>query len=452
MRILFGAPELPPGCWKNFRYHLAFALLDAAAAGILSNAGIMALRGLGAEDWQLGVRLSLSSAGMFATLPLGHWMARRRKTPFVIVPGFAFAVCSMLASLTEDPLSFLVLVGVGSIFEVALRPAITVVVRTVYPATHRGAAMGVIRKWSSLVFLMSILSSAAMLSQWSERAANVISLQMLCAGVLSMASFLAFRRISIPRSAEETANHPEQPAGTFRQSWRILRRDDRFRRYLVSSFLFGFFGLLYAPYVAAFLVRDLSLGYLPTSIFLHVIPSAASFLVTGWIGQRIDRANPWTAWKWIRLGWGLDPLLLATAAVTGTIVPGTMMVLPIVGRLSRGASMGGSWILWWRIGINHFAEPGADTSRYMGIFTFLNGVMRLCAPILGAWLLLRFSREGVLLIGGCGVLMSAVHAGWEARRERRFRHLATMADFEAELPSAKPNNQQRPTSAMDSIS
>ena len=440
-RALLGSPDLPPECRSTFRFHLTFALLDAAAAGILSNAGIMALRGLGAVDWQLGVRLSFSSAGMFATLPLGHWMARRRKMPFVVLPGIAFAICSLLAALTTDSLSFLMLLGVGSIFEVALRPAITAVVRTVYPATHRGAVMGVVRKWSSLVFLILILSSAAVLSHWPEQATIVIPLQMSCAGVLSLASFLAFHRMTLPHPTEQTVNFPERPNGVFRETWRILRNDGRFRRYLVSSFLFGFCGLLYVPYVAAVLVRDLSLDYLPASIFLHVIPSIASFLVTGWIGRRIDLANPWTAWKWIRLGWGLDPLLLAMAAVTGAIVPGTLMALPMAGRLSRGASMGGSWILWWQIGINHFAIPGADTSRYMGIFTFLNGVMRLCAPLLGVWLLMRFSRSCVLLIGGFGVLISAVHAGWEARRERRFPYLTTMANFEAKHTSVTPKNE-----------
>lgn len=472
-----GSRNLPANVRRALRFHLAFALLDAAAAGILSNAGIMALRGLGAADWQLGLRLAFSSVGMFATLPLGHWMARRRKTPFVVVPGIAFAVCSTFAALTTDPSFFLVLLGIGAIFEVALRPAITAVVRQVYPATCRGAVTGMIRKWASLVFLISILSSATVLSHWSEQATLVIPLQMLFAGALSLASFLAFRLIPVPQPTEQTVEPTErqgrQPnrcyraqaetrdrwslnpvknltilgvsatersTAVFRETWDILRSDGRFRRYLLSSFLFGFSGLLYAPFVAAFLVRDLSLDYLPSSIFLHVIPSVAAFLLTGWIGQRIDQANPWTAWKWIRLGWGLDPLLLAMAAVTGTIVPGTLMALPIVGRLSRGASMGGSWILWWQLGINHFAKPGADTTRYMGIFTFLNGVMRLSAPLLGAWLLVCTSRECLLLIGGCGVLISALHAGWEARRERRFDHLATMADFEATHPSASSDD------------
>ncbi|RMG33065.1 MAG: MFS transporter [Planctomycetota bacterium] len=426
----FSGDELPAICRQSFRYHLLFALLDAAAAGILSNGGIMAVRGLNAEDWHLGLRLSLSSVGMFATLPLGHWMANRPKMPFVTVPGSAFAVCSLAAAFTSHPLRFLFLLGLGSVFEVAARPAVTAVIRTVYPATHRGAVTGEIRKWSSLVFLLSILCSAAALAHWQHRVLLTIRIQMLCAGALSIASFLAFRGMRVRNCENRNPSLGRRAFGTLHETSRILRTDDRFRRYLAGCFLFGFSGLLYAPYVAAFLVRDLSLSYLPASIFLHVIPSVSSFAVTGWIGRRIDRVNPWTAWKWIRLGWALDPLLLVLAATTGQVIPGTLLGLPVAGRLSRGMSMGGSWILWWRIGVNYFARPGADTSRYMGIFTFMNGVMRLLAPLLAAWLLVHCSRSVVLLIGGIGVLVSAFHAGREARREQRLGYPATMADFE----------------------
>ena len=39
----------------------------------------------------------------------------------------------------------------------------------------------------------------------------------------------------------------------------------------------------------------------------------------------------------------------------------------------RGSVQGGWWVLWWQIGVTHFAPPGQDTSRYMGIMVFLNG-------------------------------------------------------------------------------
>ena len=421
---------------KTFRYHFLFAMLDACAAGILSNVGIMAARGLAAEDWQLGIRLSLSSLGMFATLPLGYWMASRRKSPFVFYPGITFAICSFLAALTSEPLLFLTLIGIGSIFEVGLRPALTAVIREKYPANHRGSVTGYIRTWSSLVFMLVILLSGTTLSYWSGHVKSVIAIQLVCSGTLSMLSFLAFRRMGNETHDERSSDTEDESTETesiskhLQNPLGIIRHDSRFRRYLLSSFLFGLSGMIYAPYVVAYLVHDLSMDYLPASLYLHVIPSLGAFLFTGWIGRHVDKKNPWAVWSWIRLGWGLDPLLLVLAASTGMILPVGAWVIPVSARFARGASMGGSWILWWRVGINHFARPGADTTRYMGIFVFMNGLIRLIGPIIGAWLVLGFSRQMILLIGGLGVIASAIHAAFEYRRERKEKRYSTMAAFE----------------------
>ena len=99
--------------------------------------------------------------------------------------------------------------------------------------------------------------------------------------------------------------------------------------------------------------------------------------------------------------------------------------------------MGGSWVLWWRIGVNHFAPPGGRYRRYMGLLMFMNGVMRLFAPMLGAALLLRYGRAGMLYIGGAGVLLSALHSFYEYRRERSDKDLATIADFEHQFEESE---------------
>jgi hypothetical protein len=214
---------------------------------------------------------------------------------------------------------------------------------------------------------------------------------------------------------------------------RTVAGDSRFRRYLLCSFLFALSSSLYAPYLVAFLVKDLELDYLPAALFLHVIPASASFLFTGMIGRRIDRSNPWTAWGWIRTGWGLDPLCLVAAPLLASVGSPMLLLLPLAGRLMRGSVMGGSWVLWWRVGINHFAPPGSDTTRYVGIFVFMNGVARLSAPILGGWLIYHFSRSDVLHIGAIGVLLSGLHAFHAGRQEKRHAHFATMANFEAKF-------------------
>lgn len=89
------------------------------------------------------------------------------------------------------------------------------------------------------------------------------------------------------------------------------------------------------------------------------------------------------------------------------------------------------------VGINHFAPPGTDTGRYMGIFTFMNGVLRFVSPVVGGWLIYYFSRGDMLAIGGIGVLASAAHAFWAGAREKARPELATMADFESQFSESE---------------
>jgi hypothetical protein len=95
--------------------------------------------------------------------------------------------------------------------------------------------------------------------------------------------------------------------------------------------------------------------------------------------------------------------------------------------------MGGSWLLWWQVGVCHFARPGADTTRYQGMALFMNGFARLTGPIVGALLLHSASIEVVLLAGGSVVLLSAWLSSRELAREERHTELSTIERFERQF-------------------
>jgi len=238
---------------------------------------------------------------------------------------------------------------------------------------------------------------------------------MVLAGLFSIAAYLCFRRI---RVQENLAASPDAPKPEpIRSMVRILGRDAPFRNYLIGFTVFAFFNLLYAASVVwAFASKDLGFGYLGCSLLVQVIPSAASFLLTGWLGAWTDRVGPWKSWALIRTGWGLDPLLLVLAAAVPSFAA---LPLAIAARFSRGATMGGSWFLSWQTGVSYFAPPGGETARYMGVQTFFNGLTRLAAAVASSLMLAYVSRGGVLIIGGVGVLLSAVHALYYARQQRR---------------------------------
>ncbi len=430
----FQAPDLPAEARRTFRFHLAYALLDAACGGIVLNAPLVALKVLSAQQWHLPLRELYSGVGMLATLYLGSWMAPRRKMPFVFLPGVTCAVCSMsMALATGSAYWFLTLFGIGAMFEIVTRPAMTSILRLNYPVTHRGLATGEVRKWSSLSFVVASLSSAVLLE--TARADDMLLVQglFLLAGMLSLTSFLCFRQIRVNEDPDACRRdlRPEV-LKNFRDTAAVVFRDARYRRYLAACFVDGFCAMLYFPLIWAFLQRVLGFGYVGSALLMHVIPAVTAFAVTGMVGRWFDHTNPWLAWAWIRFGWGLDALMLAATPFYAAVFPPALVLLPVAGRLLRGTVQGGQWVLWWQIGVTHFAPPGGDTSRYMGIMVFLSGAIRFTASAMGMVLSAAAFQPGTLLVvGGLGVILSGAYSLWQGLRERREKHLATIADFES---------------------
>jgi hypothetical protein len=427
----------------TYSRHLSFSLLDAAAAAILANAPLMAVKSMAARDWHLALPLLLSSLGMLTAVSMGHWMACQPKKPFVLVPGLGYACSSVGLALAPDAFWFLALLGVGALFEVLTRPALTAIIRLNYPVAVRGMATGEIRKWCSIVFLLVTGTSAAALTHAADPGL-MIRAQVAAAGVLSVLAYVCFNSITV---REESAAGPAAArlvVESLQGASLILRRDSRYRRYLAGCFLFGFSGLLYVSFIPSFLAHDLGFGYLECALLLHVIPSVASFVCTGSLGAWFDRSNPLNAWAAVRVGWGLDPLVLAAAPLLSLLPPLGQFLFCAFGRVLRGGVMGGSWILWWQIGTNYFAPPGADTARYMGILTCLNGVVRLLAPLAGVVLLSFLPRTMVLLIGGVGVLLSAVLAWAQGREDRARTGFRVFADAEWALGEGAMSEQRAP--------
>ncbi|GEM_PF-692125 len=460
VRDLVGRPRLSGNAARTFRWHLVYALLDAAAGGILLNTPLIAIKAFQAANWHLPLRELYSGIGMFLALYLGARMASRPKMPFVFIPGVAAGTCSLaMAAACGHAFWFLTLLGVGAMFEIVTRPAITAVLRANYPVEHRGHTTGEIRRWSSLCFVFSSIVSALILhfaadyakasggqlatggsELWHWLADHIVQTLIILAGCLSLTSSVCFRQIRV----DETLDWPAQPSTpqiskSLQEVLAILIQDGRLRRYLVGCFLDGFFQMLYFPLIWAFLNHRLGFGYVGSNILMHSLPALAAFAFTGLLGKLFDRTNPWISWACIRFVWGLDAILLAATPLCMTLFPPALIVLPVIGRLLRGSVQGGWWILWWQIGVTYFAPPGADTSRYMGIMVFLNGVIRFSASAAGmALAALEVAPQTLLIIGGIGVILSGCYSLYQAAWERRHHRPETIPEFERQFTHRGP--------------
>jgi hypothetical protein len=408
----FAPPPLPATARRAFRFHVAFALLDAVFAGIMGNAPLMAVKAMSATDVQLQLPLAMASIGLFASVFSGAWMASRRKKPFVVVPGMLGAVAAFLMAGMNSAHWFLAISGVASIFDFAMRPAVPSMVRIIYPANCRSQVSGTLRQYASIVFLAATLLSASALSAAGESVRTVIQIELILAGLASVAAFACFHCLPDRGDGDADEAEPETSAEeTLRYPALTPLFDRRFRRHLFCFFVFGFSNLFHSGIVPAFLARDLNLGYVQATLLLHIIPNVTAFLAGGRLAAWFDRVSVWRSYSFITLMWGLDPVLLAAAPSFWPTV--------IAARIARGPATLGSMVLTFFTGVHAFARPGRNTSRYMAALFLVNGFARLFAPACAAIMLAYWSRRSILLVGGMGVLASSALFLWNEWREKR---------------------------------
>jgi hypothetical protein len=397
----FKPPRLPAAAAAAFRYHLAFTLLYSFFEGIMGNVPLMAVKAMSATDVQLELPLGMASVGIFGSVLLGAAMARRRKKPYVVLPGWAAAIAALVMSRISRAGWFLFMAGVISICDFAMRPAVPSIVRMIYPERCRSHVAGTMRQYASIVFLGATLCSAALLSMAPQ--AGILAMihgQTIVGGLACAAAFACFWQLPDRGDGSEAEGQPEtEDGGMFGRAAFAPLCDRRFQRYLAAFFVFGFANLFGQGVIPAFFAHDMGLGYLQATLLIHVIPNLTAFLGGGYLTSWFERATVWRSYGLVTLLWGLDPFLLSTASKVWPVA--------ILARALRGPATLGSMVIAFFTGVHSFARPGAETSRYMAAQFLVNGICRLAAPIAAAFAIGYLSRRSIILYGSLGILASS---------------------------------------------
>jgi MFS family permease len=398
LKGLLAPPALPPVSRRAFRLHMAYTVLSGVQHGIIANVPVMAVKALDATDPQLQLPQAMISLGLFVSAFTGVAMARRMKKPFVWIPGALGALSVLVMAWTESPLWFLALFGIVSTFDFAIRPAMSSVVRSLYPPDCCARAVGTLQQYFGIVVLISGLAFAALLSSTDADSVRLaIRWELILAGVFGLAAFVCFYRLPDHGDGDYAESHPEtvaHPHGSALLNLAPLR-DREFRHFLAIVFLFSVGDLFYVGIIAPFFARDLGFGYVESALFIQVIPAVTAFLTASRLTAWFDRSSLWLSYALVSVLWGLDPVLLSLAF-------GWPLVA--VARIVAGPAGLGSAVLHNYTGVYAFTKPGPDTSYYMGIFFFFNGVARLIGPSATAIAVGFMSRRAILLIGGLCVV------------------------------------------------
>jgi Major Facilitator Superfamily len=416
---------LAPEVRRTYACHWVYSALSGVNAGILTNAQAVSIKAMHAADWQLILPITLSGVGMLASLLLGAWMAPRRKMPFVLIPGFASCAANLGMVLSPQSAPFLLLLGLANLFETLTRPAMAAIIRSNYPVELRGWVTGTLRRSSALTFLVSALGTGRLLDYFGSW--EMIQAVFATSALLATIAFASISLIRVVTDAPSDAMTGGRGSlESIRAMFLALRHDGRFLIYVAGCFIYAFGGLMYEPLVRAYLAKDMGLNYTQCVILADVLPSVVSVITLERHGSWLDRTNPLLAWAIIRASWGIDPLLLAVAPFW----PSGAIWIAMAARMFRGGVMNGSWVLWWQLGSNYFTKRKDMTSVYNGLLFSLNGVQRIAAPTLGAFIGAALSRREVLVVGGCLVLLSSLYTWCQARSERIDGRYPTFTDNE----------------------
>ena len=410
LREGFLPPTLPPLSRRAFRFQMAFTLLYAVFEGVIANAPLIAVKAMDASDVQLQMPLAMASIGLFVSALLGVVMARRRKKAFVVVPGMTGALAAMTMATMPAAGGFLFMAGIVSICDFAMRPAVPSVMRIVYPAHCRSRVSGTMRQYGSIVFLAATLLSATLLSRPGTLGVpRLIRIEMLVAAATCAVAFFCFSRLPDHGDGSEAeAEAVDDPKVSWEQAALKPWGDRRFLGYLAAIFVFAFANLFHQGVIPSYFARDLRLGYVQTTLLIHVIPNLTAFFAGGFLTSWFERTSVWRSYSLVTLLWGLDPLIIATAAFSWPAL--------ILARSLRGPATLGSMVIAFFTGVHSFARPGSDTSRYMSAQLLVNGVARLAAPVAAGFALAFLTRRSIIFCGSLGILASSVMFWWYERR------------------------------------
>jgi hypothetical protein len=307
-----------------------------------------------------------------------------------------------LMAWMRTPLWFLIAAGGVSIFDFALRPAIPSVLRIVYPGYCQSHVAGTLRQYASLVFPASVLIFAALLTASGSHIRGMITVQLMFASVNTAVGLTCLGRLPDHGDGNHSEAMPESgpaDANWLRASLAPLR-DSAFHRFLGAFFVYTFGNLLFMGIVVPFFVRDLGYGYVEATLGIYVVPAITGFLAGGRLTAWFDRTTVFRAYAFVALLWGLDPILLS-------LFPSHWPIL-VLARTLRGPATVGSMVLAAYTGVQPFAKPGADTSRYTAALYLVNGLSRLIAPLITAQLSTHISHRTILFTGGFCVLSSSL--------------------------------------------
>jgi MFS family permease len=365
-----------------------------------------------------------TAAPMFANLSSVWWarLAERvRPVPILVALQSTLVACvAAVALLPRSPLGLVLLMALLVSARLAIGAVVTVrslVWTHNYPRAVR----------ARVTARLALLSQAAMASMGVlagialDRQPDAMPWLFALGAALGVLGVFSYAGVRVRGEAAEPAA-PAEPRPERKSTWRVLREDPPFLRYLGWQFLLGVSNMMIEPAVVYAVSREMGAGYGASIAIVTVMPNLLSMATLPLWARWVDRMHAAEfrakhSWLWV-ISQGVMGLGTLTGSVLGIGF----------GRVVFGIARGGG-NLAWSLGHNDFAHP-ERAGLYMGVHATLTGLRGLFAPFLGMLLYLGaapralpfgLTLPGVPALGGWMMVLAAGLALWATLGFARLR-------------------------------
>ena len=396
--------DFSPAVRRAVRIDMSVTLLFAVCSGLtVPFTGLILRRDLGASPFQLSVLGAANAACLLLSLALARVVDSRRPLPWVVWPTFIARGLFLVVPLVKTPWPFVGMLVTGTLLGTLVTPAQTALVALVYPPAERGRALGSVRIAGAAVGI-ALAGVAGQIVGW-------LSWRWVfpAAGLIGMAASLRQRRLPVP---DAQAARDDRPG--LAEAWRALREDDRYRRLLVSAFVFGSGVWLMQP-ATPILLADV-VQATTTQVGLLAGAGALAALAGNVLwGRLVDRRRSLRALRAVYVVGMLAPIAYAFCASIPSLVVGAALAESL---MATGLD------LVWMLAVIEFAGPGR-TAQYAAIASTLAGIRGVIAPLVGAALIETLGLQALYAVSAALMGGGAVLIGRQVRAAQQAAHQKT---------------------------
>ncbi len=377
-------PWIPPAVRRNATTDIAAAAFFGVWGGLTTPFIPFVGRRLGASPLEVSVLVAAQAVVLLLSLWLVNIVRIGHPVRVVILPSLIARSLFLAMPLVRSPEEYVALVvlhyAIGQIGTLGYAQ----VMRAVYPDDVRGRIMAVVRVGMAICWIFGSLLGGRVMQQVDFRWVFA------AAALFGVTSSLIFSRMRLP-----TVPEPEGRAD-LRQIWRILRKDQGYRRFLTGLFIYGFGTWFYGPAVAILLVDELHATSFQAGLLSAVASGMWLFSYYYW-GRMIDRRSAARAMSLVVFIGSLTPLIY--------LLSRNAWMVQAAG-LTEGMTSAGFDIGW--IGVVLQYAPTGHVRHYVAIFNTLVGLRAGTAPFLAGVLIPSLGVRWIFAIAAAGTFAGAL--------------------------------------------